>query len=334
MRDGWRPTAFLAHSPGMPLRLTIHLSQFDAAALAAELGLDPSVPAIPTSSPFIAYLPALALFGWSRDVAPPLAAVTYTHDFGIPPPAWCARLDPVCLQPAGASLRLLPLDATPLTPTQARVLFEQASNAGIIPGVSWHMATPLRWYVLANEAPTLETSPPDSLPGGRVADSQPSGPDAPRWQAWLNELQMLLFDAPANLDREALDQVPANALWLWGNGVTPTLEPSPFSRVWTEQALIGGLSRLAGITPEPLPASGAQLLDALATGHGLLDLAANATADDLHERWLRPLRRALDGKQLASLHLHVTGAGGNAVFHVQRRGLLSRVLHGAWQTRR
>ncbi|WP_372722390.1 hypothetical protein, partial [Immundisolibacter sp.] len=330
---GWRLTPFLAHSPGMPPRLTIHLSQLDAAPLAAELGLDPSPPSVPTREPFTAYLPAFALFGWSTDVAPPLAAVTYAHDFGTPPPAWCSRLDPVCLQPAGASLRLLSLDATPLTPTQARALFERVSCADIIQGVSWHMATPLRWYVLSNEAPMLETSPPDSLPGGRVADGQPSGPDAPRWQAWLNELQMLLFDAPPNLAREALDQAPANALWLWGSGVTPTLGPSPFSRVWTEQPLIGGLSRLAGVTPEPVPASGTQLLDALATEHGLLDLAVNTTADDLHERWLRPLRRALDGKQLASLHLHVTGPAGNAVFDVQRRGLLSRVLYGAWRTR-
>ena len=229
----------------------------------------PGLPAAATDAP----ADACELFGL-RGPDLPVAAVTYAHDFGAPPPAWCARLDPVCLLAAGATLRLLDLASAPLAEPEARALFERVSTAGVIEDVEWRYAAPLRWYVLRDAVPDLHTCPPDALPNGQVAAGQPRGADAPRWQTWLNELQMLLFDAPENQAREARDLPPANALWLWGTGTAPRLPAAPFDSVWTGQPLLGGLARLAGRAPEAVPASPAAWLSDPPPGHALLGLDA------------------------------------------------------------
>lgn len=292
-------------------RLTVFVCDLPPAGLRALPGLPPPVPDAAD---------VCALFGL-HDPAAPLAAITYTHDFGTPPPAWCARIDPVCLLPAGATLRLLPLDRAPLDEAEARALFERASRAGVIPQVTWRYAAPLRWYLLAEHAPQLITSPPHALPGGDAAAGQPQGPDAPRWQAWLNELQMLLFDAPVNQAREARDLPPANALWLWGGGRTPALGAAPFDAVWTDQPLIGGLARLAGCRLQALPPSPQAWLAAPPAGHGLLGLGADALETGTAAAWLDALQAALDAGRLAS----VTLLGAGARIELRRRGLLARL---------
>ncbi len=318
----------------MSARLTVHLTGTSVAGIAAAMDLAPPPTAPQPSDRYAAYADAFALFGWSGPAGAdlPLAAVTYTHDFGSPPPAWCARLDPVCLMPAGATLRLLDLTHAPLSPQEALDLFARASTADVIEQIQWRMGAPLRWYVLGDQAPQLETSPPDSLPAGHVAAGQPTGMDAPRWQHWLNELQMLLFDAAANLDREARDLPPANGLWLWGGGVTPTLAAPAiaFDAVWTDQPVIGGLARLAGLAPQSVPESAAALLDVLLVGHGLLGLGAESGTVHLVEQWLNPLRRALDTGRLSALTLHADGGQ----LHVRPRGLLARLRLLAWRRAR
>ncbi|WP_440941211.1 hypothetical protein [Immundisolibacter sp.] len=305
----------------MSAQLTVFFPALPAAALERRPGLVPLDR--PLDDPLTA---ACALFGL-HDADPPLAPVTYTHDFGQPPPAWCARVDPVCLMAAGATLRLLPLDGAPLTNAQARDLFALASTANVIPGVSWQYAAPLRWYLLADPGPDLATCAPQRLPGGHVAAGQPRGTDAPAWQSWLNELQMRLFDSAVNHEREAHDLPPANALWLWGGGRTPPLAPSPFDAVWTHEPLIGGLTRLAGGAPEPLPADLPQWLAGLPR-EGRFLLAPDADDRPWHDTtwWLTHLQAAVDDRRLQTVELHLA----DARLTLNRRGLLTR-LRQAWR---
>lgn len=320
----WR-TPFLAHSPGMSARLTVHFSGISAAHLAAVSGLAPA-----TLPPGDSAADACALFGLSgADL--PLAALTYTHDFGTPPPVWCARLDPVCLMPSGATLRLLDLSQAPLSDAEALELFELVSTAGVIPAVQWRLGAPQRWYVLSADTPDVTTCPPDNLPGGQVTAGQLTGADAPRWQGWLNELQMVLFDAAPNLARETRDLPPANGLWLWGGGTTPPLRQALFDAVWTDQPLVGGLARLTGCMPQAVPESAPDWLDALPAGHSLLGLGASEAAPDRAAHWLGALQAALDSGRLHTVALHA----GGARFDLQRRGVLARLRRGlrrpAWR---
>lgn len=302
----------------MSARLTVHFSGIPAAHLAAVSGLTPTT--LPSGD---SAADACSLFGLSGTDLP-LAALTYTHDFGAPPPAWCARLDPVCLMPSGATLRLLDLNQAPLTDAEALALFERVSTAGVIPAVQWRLGAPQRWYVQNVDTPDVRTRPPDSLPGGQVSAGQPTGRDAARWQNWLNELQMLLFDAAPNLAREARDLPPANGLWLWGGGTTPALPQAPFDAVWTDQPLLGGLARLAGRTPQAMPESATDWLAALPAGHSLLGLGASEAAPDRAALWLGALQTALDGSRLHTVTLHA----GGARFDLRRRGVLARLRRG------
>lgn len=298
----------------MSAHLTVHFSDLPAATLAALTGLAPALESAADGD-----AQACALFGLhGADL--PLAAVTYTHDVGAPPAAWCARLDPVCLLPSAATLRLLHLAASPLTEADASELFTRVSTAGVIPGVRWRYGAPLRWYVEADAAPDLHTVAPHALPAGDVAAGQPRGTDARRWQGWLNELHMLLFDAAPNLAREARDLPPANGLWLWGGGTAPVLAPAPFAAVWSEQPIIAGLARLAGLAPAPVPA-GTDWLHELPAGHSLLGLDASGAQPDQLAAWIGALQAALDSRRLQSVTLLASGGS----LPMRRRSLLAHL---------
>jgi hypothetical protein len=298
----------------MSAHLTVHFSGLPAAALAALSGIAPA-----TTSADDGDAQACALFSL-RGADLPLAAITYAHDFGTPPAAWCARLDPVCLLPSAATLRLLDLASAPLPDADARALFDLVSRADVIPGVRWRYGAPLRWYVEADTAPDLRTVPPTALPGGDVAAGRPHGTDARRWQAWLNELHMLLFDAAPNLAREARDLPPANGLWLWGGGTAPVLAPTPFVAVWSDEPVVGGLARLAGLTHNPAPHTPDSLQE-LPAGHNLLGLGSDAANPDHLAPWLVALQAALDTGRVQS----VTLLAGGGTFPLRRRGLFARL---------
>ena len=301
----------------MSAHLTVHFSGLSAAALAALSGL-----AQASASGGDGDAQACALFDLHGPDLP-LAAVTYTHDFGAPPVAWCARLDPVCLLPSAATLRLLDLASTPPVDADARGLFELVSRADIIPGVRWRYGAPLRWYIEADTAPDLHTVPPTALPGGDVGAGRPHGSDARRWQAWLNELHMLLFDAAPNLAREARDLPPANGLWLWGGGTLPVLGPTPLVAVWSDQPVVGGLARLAWLTPAPVPPT-TDWLQELPAGRSLLGLGVDATEPERLAGWLAALQTALDAGRVQAVAL----LAGGSTFPMRRRGLFTRLRRG------
>lgn len=301
----------------MSTHLTVHFSGVPSVTLAALTGLPPAITSADDGD-----AQACALFGL-RGADLPLAAITYTHAFGAAPDAWCARLDPVCLLPSAATLRLLDLASTPLAEADARELFARVSSAGVIPGVRWRYGGPLRWYIEADAAPDVHTVAPHALPGGDVAAGQPRGTDARRWQAWLNELHMLLFDAAPNLAREARDLPPANGLWLWGGGTVPALASAPFAAVWSDEPVVGGLARLAGLAPLPAPRSPDWLRE-LPVGHSLLGLGADIAQPDHLAPWLVALQAALDAGRIQS----VTLLAGGGTFPMRRRGLFARLRRG------
>ena len=216
-----------------------------------------------------------------------------------------------------------PVAPAPLPEADARELFDLVSGAGVIPGVRWRYSTPLRWYIEADFASDVHTVAPHALPGGDVAAGQPRGTDARRWQAWLNELHMLLFDAAPNLAREARDLPPANGLWLWGGGTVPALASAPFVAVWSDEPVIGGLARLAWLAPLPLPPSPDWLRE-LPVGRSLLGLGADAAEPDQLAVWLVALQAALDDGRIQS----VTLLAGGGSFLMRRRGLFARLRRG------
>src|SRR5258706_98729 len=70
----------------------------------------------------------------------------------------------------------------------------------------------------AAEFPSRETRGPAAALGKPLLAFMPSGTDAARWQRWQNETQMLLFEHPVNVAREAAGRAPVNGVWVWGGG--------------------------------------------------------------------------------------------------------------------
>lgn len=107
---------------------------------------------------------------------------------------------------------------------------------------------PNRWYMRLNAFPGIATVPLPEVAGRNVHDYLPQGRDALKWHAIINEIQMLLFNHPLNKAREARGELPANSLWLWGEGRACTLG-RPFERI-LGAGLVESFARAANIPGE------------------------------------------------------------------------------------
>ena len=113
---------------------------------------------------------------------------------------------------------------------------------------------------------------PAAAVGANLRDVQPSGRDAGRVRAWVNESQMVLHEHPVNLQRAASGLPVVNSVWLWGIGAAASTHRAPEGVMLTDDDWLAGLWRLHGAEagrPERLEA--ALQDDALVIGLGLVN---------------------------------------------------------------
>src|SRR6266568_5191760 len=113
------------------------------------------------------------------------------------------------------------------------------------------------------ETPDMHTTPPSAAREGLIEGNLPSGPDAMRFHALMNEAQMLLHEHPVNAEREARGEPALNSVWFWGGGVIDAAKAQPFSAVITDDPLARGLALAAGIRALALPKDARSALAAL-----------------------------------------------------------------------
>lgn len=65
---------------------------------------------------------------------------------------------------------------------------------------------------------TADTTPPHDILGREYPPFQPKGDGAEKLNAIMEESRIILADALINRKREAAGKVPANSIWLWGQG--------------------------------------------------------------------------------------------------------------------
>jgi hypothetical protein len=92
---------------------------------------------------------------------------------------------------------------------------------------------------------------PAAAVGANLRDVQPSGRDAARVRAWVNESQMVLHEHPVNLRRAANGLPPVNSVWLWGFGTAGSTRHAPQGELLTDDDWLAGLWRLHGAEPGP-----------------------------------------------------------------------------------
>jgi len=183
----------------------------------------------------------------------PSAALCRLADSGAADGDYWLHADPVQLRPDMDRLLLLDARTLAIRPEEATALARQVEQH--FAELGWRLETPApdRWYLGLREAPALTTSPLVEVAGRSVAPFLPGGPDAGRWRALLNELQMLLFHAPENQQRRAQGRPEIGGLWLWGGGRLPPPVAPRWQAVFAEAPLARGLARLAGTAATAWP---------------------------------------------------------------------------------
>ena len=79
----------------------------------------------------------------------------------------------------------------------------------------WHETT---WFLSLKINPNIQTMPLQSVINKDIHAFLPTGEGAMQWAKFQNEIQMLLFNHPVNLAREANKLPPVNSIWCYGLG--------------------------------------------------------------------------------------------------------------------
>jgi hypothetical protein len=137
--------------------------------------------------------------------------------------------------------------------------------------------------------------------GRDVGKLMPYGKDGMRFQAVLNEVQMLLHDHLINQTREQQGLLVVNSLWFSGGGSFNTINPSaqkPAFQLFASGALSAGLAKWAGIAcRKPERTCSSLKLE----GDAVLVVDDN---HDLERDWFAPLLQMLKKKELKTLRCH------------------------------
>src|SRR6266581_6499515 len=201
-------------------------------------------------------------FGVARQRDWPVAPYTLLADGGAPERDYWMRADPVHLQVGRNSLGLADSAAFEVSRAESDALVETL-NRHFGQTMLFYPMRPARWYVRLEKAPDMQTTPAAAARGLAIDENLPSGPDAMRFHALMNEAQMLLHEHPVNVEREARGELALNSIWFWGGGAIDAANARPFSTVVGDDPLARGLALAAGISTRALPGDADSVLAAL-----------------------------------------------------------------------
>ena len=266
----------------------------------------------------------------------PVAAFTalVDHDGGAGS-RFRLRADPVHLRADIVDLVLFNASDIGVSRDEADALARTVNDALGTHGPHVDAAHPHRWYVALDAPERIATTPLSLAAGAQVSTAMPRGPDAARWHRWMNEVQMALHECPVNVERERRGAAPVNSVWPWGAGSLPPAPSAPpsFVRTWSDDVLVRGLARRAGIGHGAMPAGARDWLDGVpspglhlvvfhhlfqAVRRGDVDAWRNGLAR-LSAEWAQPLLRALDCGTV--VRVIIRDERGREFASTRRRGL-------------
>ncbi len=260
------------------------------------------------------------------------------------------RADPVHLRADISDLVLFDATQIDLSPPEAEALARTVNDALGPHGPRIDAAHPHRWYVTPDAPVRIATTPLSRAAGAGISGMLPRGPDAARWHRWMNEVQMALHECPVNVERERRGAAPVNSVWVWGAGSLPPAgdAPGPFVGAWTDDVLLRGLARHAGVECGANPADAQEWL-----GHGPRSGTHLVVFDDLYpavrhadldawregvarlsRAWAQPLLRALNRGRIAQVVIRdergnrFTATRGGRFRWWRRAGLAARIAGG------
>lgn len=219
----------------------------------------------------------------------PAAALTRSLDASDAAQSLWVRADPCHVAADAVAARLLAWGNLGLTRAEsdefARALRPLFGDAGF----PLEPTAPERWYLRCPSGVRLPRfADPAEVLGADLLSHLPSGDNEKQWRRLLNEAQVILHNHPLNARRTQRGQVPVNSVWFWGAGKLPDWVRTPFAQVFSDDALVLALARLAKVAAMP---SDAGHFFHNAANDTLLDLTA--IRGTLDKDWLTPIADAL-----------------------------------------
>jgi len=276
-------------------------------------------------------------FGLAEHVLP-AGAITVLADGangGGSPGDFCwLRADPVHLRIERDRLALIPSAGFNISRDEAEA-FAATLNRHFGDEPTIFPLRPDCWCLRSARDIALEASAPVELAGQEVNANLPRGPEAARWHALMNEVQMALHEHPVNLKREQRGEPAVNSVWFWGAGRLPAAARGLWNSVTADEPLATGLARLADLRHRALPATASDWLErapedgrhlvVLDSLRGALALGGSESHAErlaaMEARWFAPLLDALRHGRIDMVTVRAPDAG---VSHETVRGDLRR----------
>lgn len=223
-----------------------HTPHMDALARAGVLGLLETVPrGFPPGSDVanlsvFGYDPASCYSGRS-----PLEAASMGVELGPEDVAY--RLNLVTLEVQHGDLYMQDFSADHISTAEATELINclQAELGNdefqFYPGVSYR-----HLMVWRGGRDRFDLTPPHDLTGRSIRSYLPRSADAEPMMQIVNSAQMLFNRHPVNLKRQSAGRLPANSIWLWGQGRRPQM-PTLRELYGLEGAVISAVDLIKGI---------------------------------------------------------------------------------------
>lgn len=224
--------------------------------------------------------------GVSSAGAPAFAAAAM-RGFGLDPgsASWFI-INPAHIEIARSHLMMTDLRQLQLDEAHAKALFATAKPVFDESGKTLLYGDANTWFMAAGDWASLQTASPDAAVGLNLTDWLPTGPAAVEFRKLQNEVQMLWFEHPANVERETRGLAAVNSFWPWGlaQGAAAPAAPPLFAA----SGVPGWLSVMAGCQAAALPDpfSGKEADSILVRG----DLCQAAIAGDW-STWLGLMQR-------------------------------------------
>ena len=214
--------------------------------------------------------------------------------------------DPVHLRVDMNQVVLLDSSQLELKEEESEILIKLFNDHFDSEGFQLEADTVDQWLLRLDMPQSLLTQTLREVRGNDINSYLPSGERAMYWQGILNEIQMLYHNTKVNRMRESSGALSINSLWFYGAGRLPEIPKNDWSSLWTQDTLAYGLSLLAGVDVQPLPAGLDRLLIQSPRGTHLicLDCLASCSSYDdmpawqqamqqLEIDWFAPLTQAL-----------------------------------------
>jgi hypothetical protein len=158
---------------------------------------------------------------------------------------------------------------------------------------------------------------PVSAVGRNLRDLLPTGRDATRVRAVMNEIQMLLHQHPVNQRRAERGLAAVNSVWLWGVGTAAMPEGAACGTLLTDDEWLAGLWSLHGGSVQSVDDLAAELDRndgdlRVALVESASSASAAAQLRRVEQSVLAPVRAALAAGRVSSVAVHT----GTATFEV------------------